>query len=179
MPMPITIRPLEHDDIPRIMEIEHRCFDSAVWESVEIYEERIDTYPLGNLGFFHGDILIGFLWCELWKHEQRYDLARFELSHHPRQFHDPNGTELYISSFAVDPHYRHLLRGKEAFSLGMARMQQTYPFETAILLVSEHWHAARTIYTQWGFSEVQRIEGFFADASGRHHPGILMRTTSR
>ena len=179
MPMPITIRPLEHDDIPRIMEIEHRCFDSAVWESVEIYEERIDTYPLGNLGFFHGDILIGFLWCELWKHEQRYDLARFELSHHPRQFHDPNGTELYISSFAVDPHYRHLLRGKEAFSLGMARIQQTYPFETAILLVSEHWHAARTIYTQWGFSEVQRIEGFFTDASGKHHPGILMRATSQ
>lgn len=157
------------------MEIEHTCFDEAVWESTSVYEERLCSFPHGNLGIFSGDELAGFLWCELWNYETEYGIERFTLSHSPTAYHDPHGNELYISSFAVDPQFRTHIRGKSAFAKAIGHMIGSHEIESAILLVSEQWKAARSIYTQWGFEEIKRLQHFFNTNDGNRWDGLIMR----
>lgn len=174
--MAITVKPLEPSDIPRIMEIEHASFDPEVCEEACTYRNRIATCTEGSLGFFTGELLIGFFCSERWDREERYGNDRFSLSHDPGRFHDPEGTELYISSFAIDRTYRNRLSGRQAFSLAMNRMTGTGNLHSAILLVADHWHAAKAIYSGWGFTEAWRIPACFPDTEGKAHDGIVMRS---
>lgn len=169
--MSIVLHPLEISHSERIMQIERLSFHEKVCEDAGVYRRRIETFPQGNLGFFFNGLLIGFFCSELWRHEREYDIERFRLSHDITRFFDRDGTDLYISSFALDGSYRNELRGKQAFFLAMDHMHRTCTVESAILLVSDQWTAAREIYRQWGFTEVQRIPCCFPDAA----EGIIMR----
>ena len=171
MCMPIEIRLLEQEHIDRLMEIETLSFPEGICEDASVYERRIQVWHQGNLGFFNGRTLLGFLCCELWEFQKSYDLARFSLSHDPNSYHRPSGSELYISSFALDPKYRHLLRGKTAFSLGMEFLGLSQSFSSAILLVSDEWEAAKRIYRDYGFIEIRRLRQFFGNTDA-----VVMRT---
>jgi ribosomal-protein-alanine N-acetyltransferase len=172
----MQVKPLKTIHLSRVIEIEHACFDKAVWESASIYEERLNSFPNGNLGIFSGDDLAGFLWCERWNYEEQYGPDRFKLSHSPKAYHDPQGKELYISSFAVDPKFRKHIRGKTAFAKLIEHTIVAHDITSSILLVSEQWKAARAIYTQWGFEEIQRIQDFFTTSDGNQWDGLIMRT---
>ena len=174
-PMYVTPGRLALHDIPRVMEIEHACFPRSVCEPEEIYRKRIMHVPEGNLGFYFGSSLTGFLCTELWKHQDCYDLSKFSLSHDPELHHDVSGTELYISSFAVDPAFRGIIRGKAVFAMAMKHMIDHLAPACAILLVSERWHAARTIYQRWGFMETGRLASWFSPGED----GIIMRAKIR
>ena len=169
--MQITLSPLQIKDIDRVMQIERISFIESVVESAGVYEQRFRVFKEGNLGYFYDGTLIGFFCSELWKYEVEYSLSRFSLDHDISEYHDQKGTELYISSFAVDKRYRDRLRGKTAFALGMKHMCESFQIKSAILLVAERWIAARNIYTQWGFKDIRWIEHFFENGAG-----IIMRT---
>lgn len=169
--MPIEIRLLGNEHISRLMEIETLSFAEGICEDASVYERRIQVWPEGNLGFFYDRTLLGFLCCELWEFQKSYDLARFSLSHDPNTYHRPSGSELYISSFALDPTYRHILRGRMAFSLGMEYLSLSQSFLSAILLVSDDWEGAKRIYRDYGFTEIRRLRQFFGNADA-----VVMRT---
>ncbi len=167
------LRPLLLDDIPRIQSIEQLCFPADTREDSSVYRRRIETFPEGNLGFLVADELAGFFCSELWNATQQLDPEQFRLSHDIANHHRSDGDLLYISSFAVDPQYRSILRGEKAFALAMDHLQTALSFRTAILLVAESWHPARRIYQQWGFTERMYLPAYFGESDG-----IIMQTAS-
>ena len=172
--MNFVIRSLHRDDMLRIQLVEQACFAHDVQEDPSVYLQRIKTFPAGNLGFFIDDLLVGFFCSELWEETKELDVQRFELAHDIRTYHRENGTLLYISSFAIDPLYRHLLRGKTAFTYAMDQLIRTIDFSSVILLVAAAWHPARAIYRNWGFVEKQHLTACFASGDG-----IIMRAKGK
>lgn len=156
--MAIIVKNLTHADITRVVEIEELSFESHIRESKEVYHQRVETFEEGALGFFVEHRLIGFFFAELWEKQERYEKERFALSHNPSLFHTKGGNELYISSFAIDYHYKEVLKGRVAFSLAMNHLKERLSFSSVILLVSQRWQGALTIYKEWGFTTIETIE---------------------
>ena len=170
--MNIKLRPLEVKDLDAIVELEQTSFHKDVWEAKEIYLKRLVTFALGNIGFFLDQKLIGFMCSELWLKQERYPLERFALSHDIDEYYNVNGKELYISSFALNPAYKHILRGKEAFKIALAFYKENLSFDSIILMVSEEWKAAISIYLKFNFKEITRIKNYFPNNSD----ALIMRT---
>lgn len=171
--MSVDVQPLSLAHIPALMALEKRAFAPSVCEDQAIYEQRIALFEAGNLGFFHDQRLIGFFCSELWGYQQSYEKDRFALSHSPGLFHCSLGTELYISSFAVDANQRTVLRGKKAFSLAMEYIQKRVAIQSAVLVVSEKWEAAKALYRWWGFTEIGSLEKGLGDDTA-----LIMRCES-
>lgn len=170
--MNINLRPLEVKDLNAIEKLEQKSFHKEVWEAKEVYLKRIETFPLGNIGFFLNQKLIGFMCGELWLKEERYSSERFFVSHDIAKYYKENGKELYLSSFAINPDYKHILRGKEAFRLALTFYKENLSFNSIILMVSEEWKAAINIYLKFNFKEIERIKNYFPNNSD----AVIMRT---
>jgi len=171
----IRLIPLENRDLDRIMEIERKSFSSNTWEEKEVYERRISTFPQGNLGIWQEDKLIGFICSELWKFEEKYEVERFMLSHNIEDYHNLNGNELYISSFAIDKEFSSKGLGKLSFVSFFLEMQEKFKITSSILLVSDEWIGAKNIYLQNGYSKIGLINEFFINDNGEKFDGIIMR----
>jgi len=170
--MNINLRPLEEKDLDAIVELEQTSFHKDVWETKETYLKRIVTFASGNIGFFLEQKLVGFMCTELWLKQEEYPLERFNLSHDITQYYNEEGKELYISSFALNPTYKHILRGKEAFKIALAFYKENLSFDSIILMVSEEWKAAINIYLKFNFKEITRIKNYFPNNSD----ALIMRT---
>lgn len=170
--MNINLRPLEVKDLDAIAQLEQTSFHKDVWESKEVYLKRIETFKLGNIGFFIEGNLIGFMCSELWAKQEKYPFERFNLSHAIDKYHNENGKELYISSFALNPNFKESLRGKEAFKIALAFYKENLSFDSIILMVSEEWKAAINIYLKFNFKEITRIKNYFPN----NNDALIMRT---
>ncbi|MFA5514105.1 MAG: GNAT family N-acetyltransferase [Sphaerochaetaceae bacterium] len=173
--MSVYVASLKESDIDRIIEIETTSFSMDVRESKELYLKRISLFREGNLGFYKDQTLLGFFCSELWLYKERYEADRFTLNGDFETYHNKNGKELYISSFAVDRKYRNLIKGKVAFDLAVKTLLNKFNLESIILLVGQNWVAAHSIYNQWGFKEIYKIEGFFSNPNADGETAIIMR----
>lgn len=171
----IRLIPLEHKDLDRVMEIERKSFSSNTWEEKDVYEKRINTFSQGNLGIWQEDKLIGFICSELWNFEEKYEAKRFMLSHNIEDYHNDYGKELYVSSFAIDKDFSSKGLGKLSFEKFLMEMQEKFKIKSSILLVSDEWIGAKSIYLKKGYNKMDYISDFFINDTGHKFHGIIMR----
>lgn len=162
-------------DIRAIMDIESVSFDAATRESEAVFLSRIEICE--NCFIVFEDVerhrICGYFSAEKWERIPDSDKA-FSLEHDPVSSHRPAGSVLYLSSFALLPEYRGCGIGKKLFAQSVEHFSSGNPeVKTALLLVNEAWRGARHIYRKNGFSELRRIENFFAE-DGVKTAGIIM-----
>lgn len=181
-----TVRPAQAADLDAIMQVERTSFADGVAESTAVFAERLNAAQGCNHVLVHGETaaVCGYFTAEIWQ-AARFDAAAFALGHPVHERHCPDGTVLYISSFALLP----ALRGKKITLSGGARIpsaaaQRTgaaqragaaktffraavndtlYAFpqlERILLLVHEDWHKAIRIYESEGFTRTSVLEQF-------------------
>ena len=166
---------LRCEDLEKVMEIEKTSFSKNTWEDKSVYEERMIVFPEGNLGIWENEVMIGFITSELWKYQKNYGQERFMLSHNIKDYHDYMGTELYISSFALDRAYRGNGYGKKIFQVFLDEIMKNYPLKSGILLVSSEWINAKSIYESQGYKIIDSISEFFINDLSKKFDGIIMR----
>ncbi|GAB2180512.1 hypothetical protein DLREEDagrD3_07350 [Denitratisoma sp. agr-D3] len=172
----LTLRNAEKADLDGIMALETLGFDPAFHESRAVYQQRIETFPQGAIMAVVGGKVAGCFFSEIWRREDAALADSFRLGHDIRERHDPvAGTVLYVASMTLDPALRGGGRGMGFFQACLARVGAAHPaLSRAVLLVNEHWTAARRIYAKAGFVEDGRLTGFFRGNDGTAGDGIVM-----
>ncbi|WP_319506379.1 N-acetyltransferase [uncultured Methanolobus sp.] len=155
------------------MLVEHDSFHKNIAESRSVFFDRIKVFPEGFLVLEIDGEIAGYISSEMWEHSENIDAERFCLNHTISEVHISGGSELYISSIGVIKKYRGKGYGKMLFSELVERISSSYRIASIILIVSENWDAARKIYENNGFLEIQRINGFFED--DENSDAIVMR----
>ena len=104
--------------------------------------------------------MCGYFTAELWDALQM-DVGAFALGHSVRERHQPAGTVLYISSFALLPEVRGQSIAEKFFASAIERIAVVFPqVEQVVLLVHEDWHKAIRIYEKQGFIRTQVLDWF-------------------
>lgn len=171
--MEIHIRNAQKDDLEEIMLIEHESFHKNIIEKRDVFLERIELFPEGFLLLENDDGITGYISSEIWEYTESIGPERFNLNHRMADIHTTAGSQLYISSIGVLKKHRGKGYGKLLFSELTERMNSKYEISDMILIVSENWDAARRIYENRGFIQVQRIPCFFDD--DENSDAIVMR----
>jgi [SSU ribosomal protein S18P]-alanine acetyltransferase (EC 2.3.1.128) len=169
----ISIRNAEESNIEGILLVEHDSFHKDIAESRSVFFDRIKVFPEGFLLMEIDGEIAGYISSEMWEYSENIDTDRFRLNHNIADIHRTDGSELYISSIGVIKKYRGKGYGKMLFSELVERIGSSYRIASIILIVSENWNAARKIYENNGFLEIQRINGFFED--DENSDAIVMR----
>jgi len=184
-----AIRCAEARDIEAIMRVEHQSFAAGIAETQAVFAERLAcaaqcNYVLLDSG---AQSVCGYFTAEIWE-AARFDPALFSLGHSVREQHRPDGTTLYISSFALLPEVRGTRIPRSALSveslaskagadtaqgeptIGLAalffttvleRIGAAFPqLERIVLLVHEEWHNALALYEKYGFTPIQTLDRF-------------------
>lgn len=162
------------NDLEKVMEIEKLSFTPETWEDQTVYNNRLSTFPQGNLTIWLNNELIGFICSELWIYASDYPKESFTLSHDIKAYHSYLGSELYISSFAISPNFRGGL-GKQIFNDFIKLISNSYYLKSSILLVSDEWEKAKNIYTHMGYRKISSIDNFFIGQHGKQWNGVIMR----
>ena len=102
-----AIRCAEARDIEAIMRVEHQSFAAGIAETQAVFAERLACAAQCNYVLLSSDSqsVCGYVTAEIWDAAQ-FDPALFSLGHSVREQHRPDGTTLYISSFALLPAVR-------------------------------------------------------------------------
>ncbi len=169
--MEYLIRNATLSDIEGIMTIEQLSFEPAIMESRAVFEERLSIAPDCNMVLCSkvDGAVEAYLSAEIWS-KNCVSPEAFALNHSPEKKHNPNGSLLYISSFALAPH----LRGKKIsfegktgglakrfFSKALETLITTHPnLKEIVLLVHQDWKKAQHIYTSLGFQQVKVLTSF-------------------
>lgn len=165
-------------DLKDILRVEQTCFESDFCEPSHIFSERINVFPEGFIIMeFEGNVM-GFLCSEIWNYKENLYSKDFSLGHSINKVHVSNGTELYISSWGILPDFRGKGLGKALFSKSLEMITKTCPeLKGAILVVSDTWQHAITIYKEHQFAPLMLLEEFFAYSSIEklNENGIVMR----
>nr|WP_321497104.1 N-acetyltransferase [uncultured Methanolobus sp.] len=161
--MKISIRNAEKGDIEGIMSVEHDSFHSNIVENSDTFLERVKAFSDGFLVVEIDGEIAGYISSELWDHSENIDTEKFVLGHSITETHRNDGKELYISSIGVLKKYRGKGYGNALFMELVNRIRGKYEILSIILIVSEDWHAAKRIYENGGFREIQKIKCFFDD----------------
>jgi ribosomal protein S18 acetylase RimI-like enzyme len=165
------------EDLDRVMELEHQGFAAGHQERRSVYAQRIANFPQGSLMAWRGSDCVGCVFSEIWQVTPQPVATHFVLGHDIRERHDPVlGTELYISSMTLAPAVRGQGLGVPLMQGFIAQVLQSNPHLTsALLLVNASWIPARRIYSEIGFLEVARLDGFFTLHDEKVDDGIVMR----
>lgn len=163
-------------DLGAVMKIEKASFIPAIQETKSVFTERIRV--CGNCFIIFEDEethnAAGYFSAERWAAVPEDD-GGFLLNHSASRTYASDGPIIYLSSFAVLPQYRGKGTGRSLFSDSMKWFAEHNPgLTTAVLLVNETWKGALHIYTQYGFREMRRIQGFFPATEGAASDGIVM-----
>lgn len=160
----IIIRDAVSQDIDSIMEIERESFLPGVREDRDLYLKRISVFPQGFLVAQNaltreiGGCIVSEIWCE----DLSFFPEKLALGHSPEDVHDAGGRYLYIASFGTLKSWRGRGIGKALFQALQKRIENLFPsVGKQILIVSENWTAARSVYSRGGFKETGCIDGFF------------------
>lgn len=171
--MNIYLRNAKRDDIERIMLIEHESFHENIAECREVFLDRIDIFPNGFLLLEIDDEISGYISSEIWENADSINTEKFSLNHTIADVHTTAGSQLYISSIGILKKHRGKGYGNLLFSELTSRISSKYEISEMILIVSENWDAARKMYEKNGFTEIQRISGFFEENGS--YDAIVMR----
>lgn len=174
----VRFRTANENDIKDIMNIETSSFEKNICENEDVFLKRIKLFPEGFFIMEHDKKVIGYLCSEIWKYKEAVEVSDFELGHSIDESHSSNGTELYISSMGILTNFRGMGLGKlmfEEFLRYMLKMQTS--LETIVLIVSENWRNAISIYYDNGFKEISTIRKFFQANKNQSYSehGIVMR----
>ena len=164
-----TVRQACTADITAVMQIEAQSFAEGIAEDELVFTERLAeaegcNYVLVNAA---SQSVCGYFTAELWTAAQ-FTPSFFDLGHSVRDRHDPAGTTLYISSFALLPEVRGQRTADKTsgiaeyfFSAALDYITAAFPqLQRIILLVHEDWHKAITIYEGQGFTRIQVLDNF-------------------
>ena len=167
--MDLKIRKADLSDINSIMAIEKESFSYDIREDKQTFIKRIEIFNDGFWLLTMDKKIIGYISSEIWR-----DNADFKLGHDIQNTHDKDGKQLYISSIALANEARGKKLGHILFDYLIDYIPQNYPsVNKGVLLVSDNWEKAKKIYTKKGFSETDRIKGFFLE-NGIKRDGIIM-----
>ena len=174
----ITIRNAVAADTDAIMKIENESFLPGIREDRDLYLKRISVFPEGflvardNLTQETG----GYIVSEIWREDLSVFPEKLALGHSPEGLHDRNGRFLYIASFGTLRQWRGRGVGKALFQSLQERIAKEFPSVTGqVLIVSENWTAARTLYRREGFKETGYIDGFFKPEGAPAERAIIMK----
>lgn len=163
-----TVRPARSADIAAVMRIEAQSFAEGIAEEEAVFAERLAGAEGCNYVLERADHSVcGYFMAEIWAARQ-FAPSFFALGHSVRERHDPAGTTLYISSFALLPEVRGIRSADQNagiaacfFAAAQDCITALFPqLERIILLVHEDWHKAITIYEAQGFTRIQVLERF-------------------
>lgn len=169
----VLIRKATINDIEDIMDIEHESFHENVYEDRSVFSSRILTFPDGFLVLEVDGNVCGYISSEIWNYSEKINKDMFDLNHSINKLHTTTGSELYISSIGVLKKYRRKGYGKLLFSELSGRIIEKYNISSMILIVSGWWTAAKKIYENNGFKEIDIVHEFFTDEI--NSDGIVMR----
>ena len=161
------IRSATETDLSNIVTIENASFASDIQESPAVFLDRIKTFPEGTLLFFESKELqaSGYFSSEIWSSVPPPHSQYYSLGHSSSERHDPQGSVLYISSFAVLPSSRGGT-GRLLFKGARSLLCKQFPLlQTIIFIVHEDWLAARHIYETEGFSYTGTLPHFFGESN--------------
>lgn len=157
-----SVRKAELGDLAAIMQVERQSFEENIVEDESVFADRIAYASDCNYVLVKADTqsVCGYFTAELWDSSQMGADA-FALGHSVRERHQPAGTALYISSFALLPEVRGQSIAEHFFAASIERIVAVFPqLERSILLVHEDWHKAIRIYEKQGFIRTQVLERF-------------------
>lgn len=166
------------DDLDDVMTLENAGFAAGIVETAEVFGRRIEAFPRGFL--LAGRPAWGYLCAEVWSGFDLADPRRFDLGHDIGTWLAPDGDTLYIASMTVHPSTRGTGRGQALFEAGLERLRGEFPrVRQAVLIVNEHWSAARRIYARAGFAEAGRLPGFFQPVGGPSGDALVLCLDTR
>lgn len=187
--MAYTVRGATSSDIEAIMHVEQQSFADGIAETQAVFAERLACAARCNYVLLSSDSqsVCGYVTAEIWDAAQ-FDPALFSLGHSVREQHRPDGTTLYISSFALLPEVRGTRIPRSAlsvesraskagadtaqgeptiglaalfFSAALERIAASFPqLERIVLLVHEDWRKAIALYEAYGFTRMHTLEQF-------------------
>ena len=157
-----SVRLAEAGDLAAVMQVERQSFEETIVEDESVFADRI-AYTSGcNYVLVKADTqsVCGYFTAELWDALQM-DVGAFALGHSVRERHQPAGTVLYISSFALLPEVRGQSIAEKFFVAAIEHIISVFPqLKRIILLVHEDWHKAIRIYEKQGFIRIQILDQF-------------------
>ena len=157
-----SVRKAEQGDLAAVMQVERQSFEENIVEDESVFADRIAyasdcNYVLVKMGT---QSVCGYFTAELWADSQ-IETDAFALGHSVRERHQPAGTVLYISSFALLPEVRGQSIAEKFFVAAIEHIISVFPqLERIILLVHEDWHKAIRIYEKQGFIRTQVLDRF-------------------
>jgi len=173
--MNLSLRQADADDLDAIMALETAGFEPGIVEDTAVFAHRLAAFPQGFLLADVDGTSCGYFCSEIWRDWSPEDHGRFDLGHDVSHWLDTSGQAIYIASMTISPEFRGGGLGHALLRGGLREMAQRFPALTeAVLIVNEHWQAARRIYEQAGFVETGRLSAFFDPASGPVGDAILM-----
>lgn len=184
----MNIVPAKIFDIPEILKIERASFIPAIQETPATFQERLEIFPQGFLLLQDTastaieknghSVAAGYFTSEIWNFIPKTD-DFFALNHSSKKLHNPNGTVLYVSSFALFPEYRGKGLAQSFFKESLNSICRAFPdILTVLLLVNEEWKGACRIYEKNGFTQLRKIEKFFPSLHNVFSDGILMTASA-
>jgi len=173
--MSLVLRKADTADLDTIMELEIAGFESGVVEEAAVFAHRLAAFPEGFLIAEASGTPCGYFCAEVWHDWLPEESERFDLGHDVQRWLQRDGHVIYIASMTLAPEYRGGGLGHILLRQGLKTMNECFPALTqAVLIVNEHWHAARGIYAQAGFSQIGRLPAFFKPEQGPVGDAILM-----
>ena len=157
-----SVRKAEPRDLAAVMQVERQSFEENIVEDESVFADRIAYASDCNYVLVKANTqsVCGYFTAELWDALQM-DVGAFALGHSVRERHQPAGTVLYISSFALLPEMRGLKIAENFFAAAIEHIISVFPqLERIILLVHEDWHKAIRIYEKQGFARTQILDRF-------------------
>ena len=157
-----SVRKAELGDLAAIMQVERQSFEENIVEDESVFADRIEYASNCNYVIVKANTqsVCGYFTAELWADSQIENDA-FALGHSVRERHQPAGTVLYISSFALLPEVRGQSIAEKFFVAAIEHIISVFPqLERIILLVHEDWHKAIRIYEKQGFIRIQILDQF-------------------
>lgn len=174
----ISIAPANSEDLEEIMSLELLGFPAGIIERADVFLARVKIFPDGFLVAREKVCgkAIGYICSEIWIRREVIEKDMFTLNHGIETTHNPEGTEIYISSMTIHPEFRNRGLGRLLFSTCIDNLVKFNPrICSAILIVSETWKHAKQIYESEGFVELFRIDGFFTPDEILPQAAIVMR----
>lgn len=175
--MELSLRRATPGDLGEVMALEVAGFVPGIVEEPDVFAQRIAVFPEGFLLVQEGTRTIGYVCAEIWSHwsPQAVSEARYDLGHDITKWHVPFGDTLYVASMTVAPSARGGV-GRRLFRLSLDRWFRAFPLvRQVVLIVNEHWSAARHLYETEGFEEVERLPDFFRPQEGPRGTALVMR----
>jgi len=182
--MDLHLRRVGTADLEAVMALERMGFPPGIFEERAVFERRLEVFPEGLLlAETAGRVPVGYLCAEVWTAwdgPADFDARRFHLGHDAARWLDRRGNSLYVASMTVAPAFRGGGTGQELFRRAVERLLDEFPLvRRVVLVVNEHWPAARAVYRKEGFTEVGYLPGFFRPQEGPVGDAVVLKKETR